>query len=111
MRISDWSSDVCSSDLVVGVCRINEPFVGKRSRYGAKHSDDILLDIPNPGTPERIKHKKLKIKRLPVDAKVIAPNLDKPNFIETTRVRNNPYMFANVVLEPDRKRTRLNSSH
>src|SRR3546814_10379724 len=76
MRISDWSSDVCSSDL-------------------AKHSDDILLDIPNPGTPERIKHKKLKIKRLPVDAKVIAPNLDKPNFIETTRVRNNPYMFAN----------------
>src|SRR3546814_14144432 len=84
MRISDWSSDVCSSDLVVGVCRINEPFVGKRSRYGAKHSDDILLDIPNPGTPERIKHKKLKIKRLPVDAKVIAPNLDKPNFIETT---------------------------
>src|SRR3546814_3202256 len=35
-----------------------------------------------------------------VDAKVIAPNLDKPNFIETTRVRNNPYMFANVGLEP-----------
>src|SRR3546814_15780570 len=87
MRISDSSSDVCSSDLsrrttprgtiqtsleydvpralkrdlrafyygtlcicrehigndVVGVCRIHEPFVGKRSRYGAKHSDDIQI--------------------------------------------------------------------
>src|SRR3546814_19665552 len=84
MRISDSSSDVCSSDLsrrttprgtiqtsleydvpralkrdlrafyygtlcicrehigndVVGVCRINEPFVGKRSRYGAKHRSE-----------------------------------------------------------------------
>src|SRR3546814_11696034 len=128
MRISDSSSDVCSSDLsrrttprgtiqtsleydvpralkrdlrafyygtlcicrehigndVVGVCRINETFVGKRSRYGAKHRDDIPLDIPHPGPPERLKHKTLMITRRPADAKVIAPNLDKPNFIETT---------------------------
>src|SRR3546814_6940810 len=37
MRISDWSSDVCSSDLVVGniICRVDRQREGEQSADGA----------------------------------------------------------------------------
>src|SRR3546814_7122190 len=38
MRISDWSSDVCSSDLAIG-------------RYAESSNDDIFLDFYNDDKP------------------------------------------------------------
>src|SRR3546814_2240034 len=50
LRISDWSSDVCSSDLALRVCRVGlagaeRPFVEKSSSLRAKRSN-----------PERLTH-------------------------------------------------------
>src|SRR3546814_18511156 len=68
MRISDWSSDVCSSDLRLGVDRFqfrNVRRVGVSSIEGIKHADKFFIggewvspstsskiDVINPATEE-----------------------------------------------------------
>src|SRR3546814_2036014 len=37
MRISDWSSDVCSSDLYINAC------VGGRIKLASAHGDDLFF--------------------------------------------------------------------
>src|SRR3546814_1023112 len=70
MRISDWSSDVCSSDLRLGVDRFqfrNVRRVGVSSIEGIKHADKFFIggewvspstsskiDVINPATEEVI---------------------------------------------------------
>src|SRR3546814_19321273 len=40
MRISDWSSDVCSSDLQRSLClRCGRGLIAKRERWSARHLD------------------------------------------------------------------------
>src|SRR3546814_6537331 len=44
MRISDWSSDVCSSDLVLRTLEVNEPVLeNKISGFGGKASLAAIL--------------------------------------------------------------------
>src|SRR3546814_5573588 len=43
MRISDWSSDVCSSDLVVRVVVLRLPLVGRGSSLGGVLQDRLVL--------------------------------------------------------------------
>src|SRR3546814_19924450 len=49
MRISDWSSDVCSSDLVAGVVGATEvvgerdALLAQRSQFGATLGDQVVL--------------------------------------------------------------------
>src|SRR3546814_4408371 len=41
MRISDWSSDVCSSDLPRSVARMNAPKIGVQLQPQATSLDDL----------------------------------------------------------------------
>src|SRR3546814_3259626 len=43
MRISDWSSDVCSSDLVIGACDTEGPEQGPEGALPDDKYDLILL--------------------------------------------------------------------
>src|SRR3546814_9843018 len=60
MRISDWSSDVCSSDLFV-------PLIGAHGWSNGKHSDDP-------------KAEKKSLSALIADAAEPLPDLDDPAF-------------------------------
>src|SRR3546814_18916319 len=62
MRISDWSSDVCSSDLVVDAPRegavdeaiehaVEPPAVGGQERGIAAHLDEALIGNATEGCP------------------------------------------------------------
>src|SRR3546814_6905396 len=52
MRISDWSSDVCSSDLLVEAMTINEVIGGRTTRIRAQ----LVLNVAGrrAGVPEHI---------------------------------------------------------
>src|SRR3546814_19108723 len=50
MRISDWSSDVCSSDLAVTVAESGAIFEYILERYGNGRLQ------PQPGTPDRLRY-------------------------------------------------------
>src|SRR3546814_16160867 len=50
MRISDWSSDVCSSDLLIGLAGVDSRAITRRVRdLGAPHG--TITHFPD-GTPE-----------------------------------------------------------
>src|SRR3546814_3558025 len=92
MRISDWSSDVCSSDL--------EPLAGEPVEDGAAASE-----MPAAGAPLRV----------PAGSVLLAQvqGGDGPPSLE---VGDSIQPFENFAheayrLEQDRKSTRLNSSH
>src|SRR3546814_9539278 len=98
MRISDWSSDVCSSDLVAP----DRPHLGhaqqhshaartvQRSRRGDAREDP-------PPYPDRLRMS---------DAAVLAAPEDEARW-----QRLHPATLALAVVALDRKSTRLNSSH
>src|SRR3546814_7940561 len=95
MRISDWSSDVCSSDLTIEVdlpvvittdLRLNEP------RY---------LKLPDI----------MKAKKKPLDATSFADLGVTPGAgFKVTKTAPPPTRSKGVMVK-DRKSTRLNSSH
>src|SRR3546814_4535788 len=97
MRISDWSSDVCSSDL------LETPIVAFRTRF-----------------LEERRHRNCKTVAAGA-ARVLARDTIEPTFPaarerEVRRIdRKNAALHQNAVVEPfgerDRKSTRLNSSH
>src|SRR3546814_2185162 len=100
MRISDWSSDVCSSDLGLGRCLDRHRLAGTRiaarrclalrNREGAE-ADQANLVALLERTRNRIEH-----------------GLDRfvgVAFAETRRIGHGADQFL------DRKSTRLNSSH
>src|SRR3546814_10799026 len=120
MRISEWSSDVCSSDLVatphrwLREARRNQPvfFMPKYGWYVVTRLDDITRIANDPGTfsnrmfvtvpevPARFRD------RLPngFPMKVQLAAADPPAHGRLKR-------FMQAALSPDRKSTRLNSSH
>src|SRR3546814_4490146 len=111
MRISDWSSDVCSSDLVVGL-RVPGPGLQR-------------LDVPDVALDLVVQDQRVDLvlarERGGVDG--VEPGEDRLVEIDSrfaalgTEVVD-PVVMAVVAdlgrvdrVEPDRKSTRLNSSH
>src|SRR3546814_17852374 len=100
MRISDWSSDVCSSDLPVSdsdlaiMRRIDElhllyPFAGSR----------MLRDLlRQEGTPVGRLHVAALMKRMRIDAIYRRPNTSKPEIGRAScRERGCQYVSTSVV--------------
>src|SRR3546814_8769667 len=98
MRISDWSSDVCSSDLYLGGCR-----------ESGIHQIHHAVDAVHPGLPDEQRIAAQRAQHLDVvgglDAEPAAGEL-RPR----EEVGAEPKTGA-LVERQDRKSTRLNSSH
>src|SRR3546814_1330022 len=124
MRISDWSSDVCSSDLIG---RIDERSHGDLERRHAD-ADHLLAVLPAPKRPgQRVKPRIfgidvgvfLKRAARPRTARIgaVQPrviDLDHPP--DDARPTQPGRIFLTLLVElrdpdTDRKSTRLNSSH
>src|SRR3546814_4484033 len=113
MRISDWSSDVCSSDLIgLGFGLLNlaarfARFVGEHQRREQKLAHlGTALDSAGLFVDQRRELAKLLL--LPVGAvDVIGP----PGDIQVDVSHFSPPRSAGRAPRSDRKSTRLNSSH
>src|SRR3546814_8959522 len=114
MRISDWSSDVCSSDLHVTKLALGQGLVGTI----AKNIETLNLDeatshpdfVHNPETGEELFH---SFAGVPIVRREKAVGVLAVQHVESHR-------YAEVEIEAlqnvamvlsDRKSTRLNSSH
>src|SRR3546814_4624120 len=108
MRISDWSSDVCSSDLVLmrGLVR-----AGRMVRLRVTISDQ-------PGSLARVAREigetggnivEIYHQRMFYDVPVKLAELDA--VVETRDVEHVREIIDRLVAAGDRKSTRLNSSH
>src|SRR3546814_3301496 len=111
MRISDWSSDVCSSDLIGTF---------EKAHGGTLFLDEVAdMPMETQGKIVRVLQEQTfqrvgGDKRIAVDVRVIAAtSRDLPSQIGDGRFREDLFYRLNVVpIEvPDRKSTRLNSSH
>src|SRR3546814_5246374 len=114
MRISDWSSDVCSSDLLHQVRRArsaasldrlaHEPAVGRGGSFERLPREGLLLAV-------------VGLEREEAERERIDPALHERVDGEhlTLRLRHlRPAEVEELVVDPqlqDRKSTRLNSSH
>src|SRR3546814_9260761 len=118
MRISDWSSDVCSSDL------INPAFLHESGRagfliraalatmgsglWGMYSGFELCESAPVPGKEEYLDSEKYEIR--PRD--FTAPGNIIAEIAQLNRIRRqNPALHTHLGLTIDRKSTRLNSSH
>src|SRR3546814_1614706 len=56
MRISDWSSDVCSSDLQCGACTVivDGRRINSCLTLAVMHGDDSITTIEGLGSPENL---------------------------------------------------------
>src|SRR3546814_6113923 len=97
MRISDWSSDVCSSDLE----QRTGLMVGKRDK-ALHNGPDTTVHVRMHQTPRRLfqGHERL------MDIRRMVPRDDIQH-----RLHIGTLARLRVRLNRDRKRTRLNSSH
>src|SRR3546814_5410402 len=103
MRISDWSSDVCSSDLLFGT---GEEVFGPRNDDALSSflvDTHVRLHVPNPWGLLLTGILGLAMLVAAISGLLIHRHLFKDIFTLRTR--------ANPVLVEDRKSTRLNSSH
>src|SRR3546814_1592714 len=134
MRISDWSSDVCSSDLVIcGFGRLGEWFGFQHFGFKpdlvsmAKGLSSGYLPISAVGVADHI----VEVLRSvgddfvhgftysghPTSAAVALKNIEiieREDLVRRTREDTGPYLAAKMTelsAHPDRKSTRLNSSH
>src|SRR3546814_6600233 len=125
MRISDWSSDVCSSDLLA--C-FHHRQVGMNEIAGANTQRDRQLflasdlvelgeiddlDISHAsGGDRRPRYPPLRFPRSPFDRKSAFDIVDQFT-PDSSQNRVDPYARGNMVeeIDQDRKNTRLNSSH
>src|SRR3546814_4741857 len=63
MRISDWSSDVCSSDLALGAAKhpAVQQAAGRRQEVGERHLEDLIdlagLGAQLEGRPQQTDHR------------------------------------------------------
>src|SRR3546814_1113030 len=107
MRISDWSSDVCSSDLALRPSEPFAPFVGvlklcMEAPLNVKAAINLSDDFQRNGRP--------CFKLMPtLVGSDTAPDLDRPGL--TNRSDEVHALHTAPTLLADRKRTRLNSSH
>src|SRR3546814_10442843 len=101
MRISDWSSDVCSSDLKA---------LGQSQLSGAKDFTPIALYNMDPGAfyvaaDSGFKDARDVVAKLKADPK-------KYKLASGSAIGGAWHMaFGDALLKADRKSTRLNSSH
>src|SRR3546814_10430601 len=112
MRISDWSSDVCSSDLI-DIASAGQPLGERRADAGHApgHGLDIMRDAVELGEvtarhldPDRA----LDARREHVDA---VADRRHPDIGETRKLHPAIELVDKAFGRPDRKSTRLKSSH
>src|SRR3546814_4380260 len=115
MRISDWSSDVCSSDLQVrAVVGRHE---GLERLHAGQISDDLIFALfeAENRIDQVVSNTSFALLHLePVDEKVRdgakqlrSHKLGQPDFVNSSARA----LFLLQAYEIDRKSTRLNSSH
>src|SRR3546814_6087201 len=99
MRISDWSSDVCSSDLSVSAEQMSDILDLARQEFS-----NVLVDLPGSWTNWSLS----LVAR--ADAVCLITEMSIPSLRQARRQLD---MLAAQDLGdlPDRKSTRLNSSH
>src|SRR3546814_10437602 len=109
MRISDWSSDVCSSDLTVPLTRLGGNLVFSGDYFFTdKFGGDLGENLPGYHlTNFRITWNGVAARNL--DAAVLVRNAFDKQYIAAFNVLG-PTFPGNLV-SVDRQRTRLNSSH
>src|SRR3546814_6594606 len=106
MRISDWSSDVCSSDLKeladAGITTIEDANRYIAETYLPAHNQRFRVEPAEPGSAF--------VPWAGGDLKEILCHQE-----DRVVARDNTVQFGKLVLQippgPDRKSTRLNSSH
>src|SRR3546814_4808289 len=123
MRISDWSSDVCSSDLQVGAVRALQDLATAGAleglgTVGVGHASDLVVETGQPDRRvELVGHPLLDHLELHrsdccehgalVATQVGAEHLDDAFLVQLLDAAAELLVAAEV----DRKSTRLNSSH
>src|SRR3546814_3413765 len=100
MRISDWSSDVCSSDLLVDVAR-DRVLLHSEVRYPPGMNDVVAGDQEADLLADR-QHQRV------VDIDEIVATIDLLQLFEISRAEG---AIKAAPMGTDRKSTRLNSSH
>src|SRR3546814_1390366 len=100
MRISDWSSDVCSSDLVESVITVTGPVVVRSAETvnAAMATGSVELQVE-----EVVVQSRAAVLPLQVNSEEDAG--------EDTRLRYRYLDLRREKMQADRKSTRLNSSH
>src|SRR3546814_5606035 len=110
MRISDWSSDVCSSDLFFQVCHEGPYISSSRPQPGRRkplsenlgerfeRGDKALLGVIAKilGVADRLQHAGMVAAQISDHRRFVARDVGHPDIVE---------------IAVDRKSTRLNSSH
>src|SRR3546814_10455868 len=104
MRISDWSSDVCSSDLIadgLSVVIAGPPNAGKSSLSNALVQRELAIVSPVAGTTRDVIETSLALDGIAM------------RFSDTAGLRGDGADAIEVIGidRADRKSTRLNSSH
>src|SRR3546814_4216256 len=102
MRISDWSSDVCSSDLSVKARLARDMFRSIDAQYLGFQENPFVLD-PRQRCDGG----------MTTGAKTQQESTLRPHAIAGIGIVNDGEQVANrrIFRQRDRKRTRLNSSH
>src|SRR3546814_3756125 len=109
MRISDWSSDVCSSDLRHLVAQISElsHLDGCAERAGTQLEPEALIGIAGIGLDKADDGEIHKSKADGVHIR----NAQQASITQAHRLQNIQFGLQRQSAERDRKSTRLNSSH
>src|SRR3546814_7558234 len=103
MRISDWSSDVCSSDLIGGGKCVHRLARGAKARQRVAHG----LEIGEAAAPEPI-----EVEHQRLDPLVASGAVYSAHHIAHFHLAGNPgATHEDAKRIRDRKSTRLNSSH
>src|SRR3546814_9737702 len=105
MRISDWSSDVCSSDLEPQGIHVEEKVLIKALSTGHFMNTVVMIDVGGSS-----------VRTLPKDVQ-FHPVSDRPLHADFLRISEHATIHVNIPVRfvaedtSDRKSTRLNSSH
>src|SRR3546814_3172491 len=120
MRISDWSSDVCSSDLILGrrgphqIAMTPKELgeLGHLERAGPRvdpadlppEGDDAMLE---PGMRKSVTH----LRSFAANPVAKPVTIDFDFFAMPVAIEGDDHVQRVIVEKTDRKSTRLNSSH
>src|SRR3546814_10096113 len=105
MRISDWSSDVCSSDLLLEPARGPQPGVETHLPYLALLQQALKVRMGVESHFTRSTHPEMYWVDLPTAEAVLRVGFSHD------RIGAYPSLVVVVAMAADRKSTRLNSSH
>src|SRR3546814_5585296 len=123
MRISDWSSDVCSSDLAAGETPVREAamiaaeaetgIVAIEPEVAASHEEPAVEEKPKPATRRRPRARKGEADQAAPSpaATATVPNEEAPAPAPAPDPAAEEKPKKPRRASRDRKSTRLNSSH